>query len=116
MTSLLLPGRLIALMLGALTLSLAWAATASANWHYTPAGAARIAKDYVSKTYSDTYVSDLSARCRAQGMKTKPGYKYHRLVCHWHDHSDGTSGTVLIIGSSSGPGAYYGRVLVAPHA
>lgn len=115
MTFLHLSRRLGGVVVTALAVTLAWAATASANWYYTPAGAARIAKDYVSRTYSDTYFSDLSARCRAQGMRTRPGFKYHRLVCAWYDNSDGTSGTVLIIGSSTGPGAYYGRVLVGPH-
>jgi hypothetical protein len=110
-----LPARLFALGLIAITVTLTWAATASANWYYTPAGGARLAKDYVSRTYENTYYSDLSASCHAQGMKTRPGYKYHRLICNWYDHSDGTSGTVGIIGSQTGPGAYYGREIVAPH-
>ena len=107
--------RAFALVVAALTLAVLPIATASANYLYTPYGGARLAMDFVSKHYANTYVSDLSADCYAQGMATLPGYKYHRLVCYWYDSSDGTSGTVLIIGSNVGPGAYYGRVLRGAH-
>jgi hypothetical protein len=90
-------------------------AAAEANHYYTESGAERIAKDFVSKHYADTYVGDLDATCRPQGRRYDPDYKYHRWVCRWHDYSDGTSGSVLIVGSDAGPGAYYGRVLHGAH-
>jgi hypothetical protein len=86
-------------------------AQAHAEWFFTKSGAQRVAADYVSSHYADTYSSDLSTACRPQGHRqADPRYKYHRWVCGWYDDSDGTSGQVLIIGSSS-RGSYYGQVM-----
>jgi hypothetical protein len=85
--------------------------TAHAEWFFTKAGAQRVAADYVSSHYADTYVSDLTTACRPQGKdQADPRYKYHRWVCGWYDDSDGTSGQVLVIGSSP-RGSYYGQVM-----
>jgi hypothetical protein len=102
------------MLLAATTLALTVVPTglAQANWYYTKAGAERLAKDFVSKHYADTYKSDLTTYCtRPGGVPASPDYKYHRLDCAWADASDGTSGVVRIIGSSRGLGAYYGVVL-----
>jgi hypothetical protein len=90
------------------------ASTAHAEWHFTKSGAQRIAKDYVSRHYADTYVENLTTFCRPQGRRYNPRYKYHRWVCGWYDAGDKTSGAVLIIGSDI-TGSYYGRVLTGAH-
>jgi hypothetical protein len=105
----------VALAFIALAGMLVPATAARANWLYTPLGGASLAKDFVSKHYANTYTYNLSAHCRAQGMPTRPGYKYHRLVCDWYDGSDNTTGRVLIVGSDSAPGAYYGTVIRGAH-
>jgi hypothetical protein len=106
--------RTAALGAAALALGMAVPGVAQAEWYFTKSGAQRIAKDYVSKHYADTYRSDLTTACRVQGGGYDPSYKYHRWVCGWYDRSDDTMGAVLIVGSS-GRGAYYGRVLVGAH-
>jgi hypothetical protein len=107
--------RVLALVVALAAIALVPVATAHANYYYTRYGAEKIAMDFVSKHYANTYVRDLGAGCRPQGQGYDPSYKYHRWVCKWRDYSDGTSGTVLIVGSNSGPGAYYGRVLRGAH-
>jgi hypothetical protein len=103
---------LLVAMLTALAVLLVPAGEARAEWYFTADGAKRVAKDYVSSHYANTYYSDLTASCRPQGRRGHdPRYKYHRWVCYWYDSSDGTSGAVLIVGSS-GTGSYYGRVLL----
>jgi hypothetical protein len=84
--------------------------TAHAEWHFTRSGAQRIAKDFVSKEYANTYVENLTTACRPQGYHYDSRFKYHRWVCGWYDSSDSTTGTVLIVGSDRA-GAYYGKVL-----
>jgi hypothetical protein len=106
--------RTVALGATALAIGMAVPGMAQAEWYFTKSGAQRVAKDYVSDRYADTYVSDLATFCRPQGGGYDPGYKYHRWVCFWRDVSDETSGAVLIVGSST-RGAYYGRVLVGAH-
>jgi len=103
----------MALALGVLvTVMLTSTGVAHAEWFFTKAGAQRVAKDYVSKHYANTYASDLTTACRPQGHGYDPRYKYHRWVCGWYDDSDDTSGVVLIVGST-GTGSYYGKVLSA---
>lgn len=88
------------------------ASAAHAEWYFTKRGAQKVAKDFVSKEYQDTYVSDLTTACRPQGRSgADPRYKYHAWVCAWYDHSDDTYGKVLIKGVDS-PGAYTGQVLM----
>ena len=113
LTALARPARDARLVLALVVLALAVlipAGAAHAEWHVTKTGAQRIAKDYVSKHYSDTYASNLTTACRPQGYHYDSRFKYHRWVCGWYDRSDRTSGTVLIVGSDR-PGAYYGKVL-----
>ena len=98
----------------ALVLAVPLTGVAHAEWYFTRQGAQKVASDYVSKIYEDTYVQDLTTACRPQNRRYDPRYKYHRWVCGWYDKSDDTSGVVLIIGSDS-PGAYYGRVLRRAH-
>jgi hypothetical protein len=101
------------LVLGTTVLALAIVpvSVAHAEWYYTKSGAQKIAKEYVSNKYADTYTSNLTASCRPQGRSyTDPRYKYHRWVCLVEDSSDGTSGVVRIVGSRS-RGGYYGKVL-----
>jgi hypothetical protein len=102
--------------LGATALAMAMAVpgVAQAEWYFTKAGAQRVAKDYVSDHYADTYASDLATACRPQWGGYDPGYKYHRWVCFWQDSHDDTAGAVLIVGSRE-RGSYYGRVLVGAH-
>jgi hypothetical protein len=83
---------------------------AHADWYMSKRGAERVARHFVSNHYANTYASDLTTRCRPSGQRYDPRYVYHRWVCGWYDSSDGTSGTVLIVGSR-GSGAYYGKVL-----
>jgi hypothetical protein len=99
----------------ALAAALVPATAAHAEYFFASDGIQRVAKDYVSKHYANTYVSNLSTACRPQGEPYNPNYKYHRWVCGWYDRSDGTGGVVLIVGSS-GAGAYYGKVLRGAHA
>jgi hypothetical protein len=87
---------------------------AHAEWYFTQSGAQRIARDYVSRHYADTYYSDITAVCRPQGDRYDPTYKYHRWVCGWYDSSDGTKGAVLVAGSS-GSGSYFAKVLRGAH-
>jgi hypothetical protein len=95
----------------ALAAALLLPAAAHAEWHFTKRGAEKVAADYVSKRYADTYVEDLTTACRPQGMaKGDPRFKYHRWVCGWYDASSDMSGQVLVIGSS-GRGLYYGQVM-----
>ncbi len=113
LTALARPARDLKLVLALVVLALAVlipAGAAHAEWHVTKSGAQRVAKDYVSKHYSDTYASNLTTACRPQGYHYDSRFKYHRWVCGWYDRSDRTSGTVLIVGSDR-PGAYYGKVL-----
>jgi hypothetical protein len=84
--------------------------TAHAEWHLTRSGAQRVAKDFVSKHYANTYFGDLTTVCRPQGQGYDRRFKYHRWVCGWYDSSDNTSGAVVIIGSDRA-GAYYGKVV-----
>ena len=108
-------GRRIALGATALAMVTLPAGVAQAEWYFSKSGAQRVAKDYVSKHYADTYRSDLTTWCRPQGRQASdPRYKYHRWVCAWADSSDHTKGVVLIVGSDS-PGAYYGKVLRGAH-
>jgi len=101
-----------ATVLGAAALA-AVPGVAQAEWYFTKRGAEKVARDYVSSYYDDTYYEDLDAYCRPQGeRRADPRYKYHRWICGWYDSSDGTSGQVRIIGSDSA-GAYYGKVLAA---
>jgi hypothetical protein len=104
----------VALGAAALAIGMALPGAAQAEWYFSKSGAQRVAKDYVSDRYADTYSGDLTTVCRVQGGGYDPAYKYHRWVCGWYDSSDDTSGAVLIIGSR-GHGAYYGRVLVGAH-
>jgi hypothetical protein len=106
--------RTVALGATALAIAMAVPGAAQAEWFFTKAGAQRVAKDYVSDHYADTYAWDLTTLCRPQGRGYDPAYKYHRWVCFWRDSSDETSGAVLIVGSRE-RGAYYGRVLVGAH-
>jgi hypothetical protein len=103
---------------GATTLALATilpAGVAQAEWWYTKAGAQKIAIDYVSRHYADTYAGDLAAECEPDGLRrADPRYKYHRWVCGWYDSSDDTAGGVLIKGSVT-VGGYYGSVIVGAH-
>jgi hypothetical protein len=87
---------------------------AHADWYMTKRGAQRAARHFVSNYYANTYASDLRTSCRPSGRRYDPRYVYHRWVCRWSDESDGTSGTVLIVGSR-GSGAYYGKVLHGAH-
>ena len=86
------------------------AGAAHAEWHFTKSGAERVAKDWVSKHYADTYAGNLTTACRPQGLQYDSRFKYHRWVCGWYDRSDQTQGTVLIVGSDRA-GAYYAKVL-----
>jgi hypothetical protein len=112
------PARHVVKLLVALTVALAVlipASAAHADWHLSKAGAQRIAKNYVSTHYADTFASDLTTSCRPQGRKYNPRYVYHRWVCGWYDASDDTSGAVLIVGSDIS-GRFYGRVLSGARA
>jgi hypothetical protein len=106
--------RAAALGATALAVGMAVPAVADADWYLSMRQARWYAKDYVSRHYADTYASDLTTVCRAQGGGYDSRYLYHRLVCGWFDSSDGTKGAVLIVGSRR-PGVYYGRVLVGAH-
>ena len=101
-------------VVGAAVAVLVPATAAHAEWYFTKSGAQRVARDYVSTHYADTYYSDITAVCRPQGDRYNASYKYHRWVCGWVDSSDDTSGAVLIVGSSS-TGAYWGKVLIGAH-
>jgi hypothetical protein len=93
---------------------LASAGSAQANYHYTKQGAEKIARDYVFKKYTVEY-GNLSTYCRPQGArKADARYKYHRWVCGWYDAASGYGGTVLIVGSDSFSGSYYGQILAEP--
>jgi hypothetical protein len=106
--------------LAALTLAVT-APLAQGEWFYTENGARKIVKDAAHKKYGYAY-DDLFSTCRPQGARaTEPGYKYHRWSCSYgvkgsEDDCDGSDsflwGRMLITGSSSGPGAYYYKVLV----
>lgn len=86
------------------------ASPASANYHYSKPGAQRLAKDFVGKRYSGVNRFEVSAFCRPQGAAAADSrFKYHRWVCGWAQ--GGVCGVVRIVGSSSAPGAYYGKVL-----
>jgi hypothetical protein len=88
------------------------AGIAHADWYLTKSGAERAARQYVSTHYADTYASDLTTDCRPQGhSRANSRYVYHRWVCGWYDESDETVGTVLIIGSRTGRGDFYGQVI-----
>jgi hypothetical protein len=99
-------------VLGAMALALAIVpGAAQADYFLSPSAANALAADFVSQHYADTYVADITARCRPQYQRyAVPGYDYHRWTCKWRDSSDGTSGRVLIVGSR-GSGRYYGQVL-----
>ena len=106
--------RAATLGVAALAIGIAVPSVADADWYMSRRQAEWFAKDYVSRHYADTYASDLTTVCRAQGGGYDPRYAYHRQVCAWYDESDATKGAVLIVGSRT-PGAYYGRVLVGAH-
>lgn len=103
--------RRFALIATVATATLVPASAAQAEWYFTKNGAEKRAKDYVSKRYANTYVSDLEAECRPKGRRTNdPRYKFYAWVCYWADRSDSTYGKVSIKGAE-GPGAYVGKVL-----
>ena len=106
--------RLIALIVAAAAaLALLGAASsAEANWWYTKTGAQRLAKDYVSHHYADTYYDNLTAKCHVQSSGYDPSFKYHTWICAWYDRSDDTYGAVKIKGSDAGPGAYHASIVL----
>jgi hypothetical protein len=112
------PGLRTRVAIGTATVALASivpAGVAHAEWFYTKSGAEKMAKDFVSKHYADTYASDLTTYCRPQGQRrADPNYKYHRWICGWYDSADETAGVVKIIGSRDRSG-YYGSVVVGAH-
>jgi len=112
------PHRVVALIVAAAAAvaMLGSASSAEANWWYTKSGAQRLARDYVSRHYANTYYNDLTARCHVQGGGYDRNYKYHTWICVWYDSSDDTYGEVKIKGSDAGPGAYHGSIVVGSRA
>lgn len=100
----------VVLALTAVAAALTPLAAAHAEWYISRDGAQRMAKDYVSKHYADTYTYNLTTVCKPQGRPYDPRYTFHRWKCVWYDRSDRTAGIVVIIGSAR-TGGYYGYVL-----
>jgi hypothetical protein len=92
-------------------------ATASAEYHFSKSGAEKVTRDSVLKRYGIEWDTSV-AICRAQSV-SRPNYKlykYHRWVCTWGgidpDFESVQMGRLPIVGSSSGRGAYYSKVLL----